>query len=895
MPKKILGLFILVLLGVLVACTKPDVTVTFDSQGGSAVAAITVKEGSLVEEPEDPTRAPANEESAWTFTGWFTTAAATGEPFDFSKPVNESITLYAGWTQNIVVRFNTKTTATVPSQILPAGGGVVQAPTAPTRDGYRFGGWFRGRPGLTWLEPQAVSFPLTVTGAVQLFAYWEPLNSKTVNYSAGETYVTTFITSQTNVLNPLTYQWSHENAYIAMLATDLYSTEVDWAKAITQGVAAYPGDFSKIEAREFSIEALDYVNIKVGAARFPVDSTGDEHLTPDGKYDREGSTTFTDTKWTIHLRQDLKFEDGTPITAHTYEYTLKQYLDQKQNNYRANLYYRDDVSRNGYPIKNASEYFKQTTAAPVAWSEVGFKVISDYVFEVEFYMPQSQSAVTGFANMRLVHPTAYAASLNAEGVNSTYGTATNPYISYGPYIIKSWDANQKIVFNKNYEYVAKETVTYKSQVVEMVPDIQSGYNLFKNGTTSVLGLNNDYYAEFAESDNLYKSWDGYPQYLIINTAGSRITGASAHVQPSIVHDARFRQALLYGFDRNYFATSVYAPNTASVLPVPLDTKAYVQDALYYSESPNHLAVLQKYNIDPDGNAFIPDRAVQLFNQAYDAWVAEGNTGPVTLRYVASNSTTLAESLALYVKQSLEARFTTNKLIINIVWGDSTATSAQQRDWNFDIALSAIGFGVSYGIQWQYGSIAFLGAIIGAANLGLSQPYSTKNFDPNLATRIHPTLDVGYADYYNEIIEIDLTATYNYLLSIEDDETTPADYLKMLSWLEATDTKPAGIYKDTVAKLGGFLYSDSTPYDATAAAPFTGATQDVWKIIAAFEDVFFKYVPLIPTVTRSSATVYAPNVVITWPAYSSAFAWGANRYRYLNTDPDFANGFFNSFA
>lgn len=882
MPKKILGLFILVLLGVLVACTKPDVTVTFDSQGGSAVTAITVKEGSLVEEPEDPTREPANEESAWTFTGWFTTAAATGEPFDFSKPVNESITLYAGWTQNIVVRFNTKTTATVPSQILPAGGGVVQAPTAPTRDGYRFGGWFRGRPGLTWLEPQAVTFPLTVTGPVQLFAYWEPLNSKTVNYSVAESYVSTFITSQTNVLNPLTYRWSHENAYIAMLATDLYSTEVDWAKAVSQGVAAYPGDFSKIESGEFIIEALDYVNIKVGAARYPVDSTGDEHLTPDGKYDREGATTFTDTKWTVELRQDLKFEDGTPITAHTYEYTLKQFLDQKQNNYRANLYYRDAVSRNGAPIKNASEYFKQTPEAPVAWSEVGFKVINDYKFEVEFYMPMSQSYVTGFANMRLVHPEAYAASLNAEGVNSTYGTATNPYISYGPYIIKSWDANQKIVFNKNFEYVAKDTITYKSQVVELVPDLQSAYNLFKNGTTSAFGLTNDYYSEFAESDNLYKSWDGYPQYLIINTAGSRIEGPTAHVGPTILHDARFRQALFYGFDRNYFAASVYAPNTATVLPVPLDTKAYIQDSIYYSESPNHLAVLQKYNIDPDGNAFIPERAITLFNQAYDAWILEGNTGPVRLKYVASNDTTLAESLANYVKQSLEARFGVSKLVIEIEWGNSTITSAKQKDWNFDIALSAIGFGSSSGIQWQYGSIAFLGALIGAADLGLTQPYSS-------------ITESGYEPYFNEIIEIDLTATYNYLLTIEDDENTPEDYLKLLSWLEATDTKPAGIYKDTLSKLAIFLYADSTPYDATAAAPFTGATQEVWKIVAAFEDIFFKYVPLIPTVTRSSATVYAPNVVITWPAYSVAFQWGALRYRYLNTDPDFANGIYNPHA
>ena len=78
----------------------------------------------------------------------------------------------------------------------------------------------------------------------------------------------------------------------------------------------------------------------------------------------------------------------------------------------------------------------------------------------------------------------------------------------------------------------------------------------------------------------------------------------------------------------------------------------------------------------------------------------------------------------------------------------------------------------------------------------------------------------------------------------------------------------------------------TPYDGAAAEPFPGATADTWAIIAEFERVFFEYATLVPTVTRSSATVYADNVVITWPAYSSAFGWGAARYRYLNTDPDF---------
>ncbi len=69
-------------------------TVTFDSMGGSEVDDITVPYGTVIEEPEEPTKDNAN------FTGWFTDYAR-GYEFDFSEPITEDITLYAGW-QNTV-------------------------------------------------------------------------------------------------------------------------------------------------------------------------------------------------------------------------------------------------------------------------------------------------------------------------------------------------------------------------------------------------------------------------------------------------------------------------------------------------------------------------------------------------------------------------------------------------------------------------------------------------------------------------------------------------------------------------------------------------------------------------------------------------------------------------
>lgn len=62
-------------------------TVTFDSDGGSAVAAQTVVEGEKATKPADPTR------SGYTFKGWTLGGAA----YDFTAAVTGSITLKAKW------------------------------------------------------------------------------------------------------------------------------------------------------------------------------------------------------------------------------------------------------------------------------------------------------------------------------------------------------------------------------------------------------------------------------------------------------------------------------------------------------------------------------------------------------------------------------------------------------------------------------------------------------------------------------------------------------------------------------------------------------------------------------------------------------------------------------
>ena len=70
---------------------NPGFTITFDSRGGTDVAAQNQMYGQLLEVPEPPTR------EGYRFTGWYTDAACY-DVWDVEQRVIEAdMTLYAGW------------------------------------------------------------------------------------------------------------------------------------------------------------------------------------------------------------------------------------------------------------------------------------------------------------------------------------------------------------------------------------------------------------------------------------------------------------------------------------------------------------------------------------------------------------------------------------------------------------------------------------------------------------------------------------------------------------------------------------------------------------------------------------------------------------------------------
>ena len=82
------------------SCTEPEVpsevvtyTVTFNSDGGTAVTSLTVDENALVTEPANPTK------EGYVFEYWYVTDSEV--EYDFTTPVTSNITLTASWALDV--------------------------------------------------------------------------------------------------------------------------------------------------------------------------------------------------------------------------------------------------------------------------------------------------------------------------------------------------------------------------------------------------------------------------------------------------------------------------------------------------------------------------------------------------------------------------------------------------------------------------------------------------------------------------------------------------------------------------------------------------------------------------------------------------------------------------
>ena len=200
--------------------------VTFEAEGGTAVAPQLVSRGGKVPEPASP------EKDGYAFAGW-TMDTATGILFDFSTPITSNITLYAIWKEARTITFSFDLPATlnpdavlspIPEPIKAIEGETANSPAVTleyngTR--FRFLGWFESG------KETPFDFSQPVENDVKLTAKWEDYA-----ISANGTFITY---NESGLI-----KWA-STASSCMLIADITLTE-DWT-AVSSAASPYSAIF----------------------------------------------------------------------------------------------------------------------------------------------------------------------------------------------------------------------------------------------------------------------------------------------------------------------------------------------------------------------------------------------------------------------------------------------------------------------------------------------------------------------------------------------------------------------------------------------------------------------------------------------------------------------------
>ena len=138
-----------------------EYTITFNSDGGSAVNSITQKYGTEVNEPATPTK------EGYTFDAWYD-SEGNKVTFPLNMP-EDGLELHAKWNINTGVEVKYVIDGVTYKSYTGQYGDIVEVPANPTKEGYNFAGWDKTTP---------TTFPAS---SITITAQWTP-NEYTIKY-----------------------------------------------------------------------------------------------------------------------------------------------------------------------------------------------------------------------------------------------------------------------------------------------------------------------------------------------------------------------------------------------------------------------------------------------------------------------------------------------------------------------------------------------------------------------------------------------------------------------------------------------------------------------------------------------------------------------------------------
>jgi len=226
-------------------------SVTFNSNGGSAVTDQIIANGSKATRPGNPTR------DGYIFDNWYSDSELT-EVYNFSAIVTSSITLYAKWIDVYTVNFNSNGGSTVPAQDIVSGNTATR-PLNPTRSGYVLDNWYSDS------ELTAVyNFSTPVTSGIMLYAKWLEACTVIFNSNGGSAVTDQIIGNGSTVTrpgNPTRNGYVLEGWYNDSGLTTVYN----FSTSVTFNITLY----AKWKVWNVNTDGIEMVQIPAGTLTWP--------------------------------------------------------------------------------------------------------------------------------------------------------------------------------------------------------------------------------------------------------------------------------------------------------------------------------------------------------------------------------------------------------------------------------------------------------------------------------------------------------------------------------------------------------------------------------------------------------------------------------------------------
>jgi peptide/nickel transport system substrate-binding protein len=298
-------------------------------------------------------------------------------------------------------------------------------------------------------------------------------------------------------------------------------TAVPEKTQITIVIAEDPPSFNPaVNAAGFDVLVMELVMLSL--ADLDAEGNAFPELAAELPTIENGDVVIDEENWTMDvtwkMRQDIQWEDGTPVTADDVVFTYEAVMDPDNGSWIA-----------GYDY----------------WT--GVEKIDDYTVVVH-YNTVYTSYLTQFGGYLVAVWPAHFCDATQGFVNWDCGLKP---LSNGPYVLKEWVQNDHLTFERNPNYFDAGKPTIDEIVVKIVPDEAIRKQMLINGDADVdMWTPENVIADLKEVTNVEVSLspvDRWVMRIFFNLAANGETDPVAAPHP-IVSDVRVRRAIQMAID-----------------------------------------------------------------------------------------------------------------------------------------------------------------------------------------------------------------------------------------------------------------------------------------------------------------------------------------------------------